>query len=145
MVKRAGRVRLRFCRMPAEAILSKAGDSQERVVQISDRPSAARPTTLIVCVNRRSGDQPSCAARGGVEQADQLESAIRERRLQVKVERVHCLGVCTRGPNMRLAPGGAFFFGVSAADIPAVVERIEAALGCSPEADSGGSEPSSRS
>ena len=111
-------------------------------MQISDRPSAAKPTTLIICVNRRLGDQPCCAARGGVEQADRLEDAIAERRLDVKVERVHCLGVCARGPNMRLAPGGAFFFGVLADDIPAVIERIEAACGRLPEVDPEGAPPS---
>ena len=107
-------------------------------MEVSERSPSARPTTLVVCINRRlRADQPSCAARGAEALADALERGIAERCLDMRVERIKCLGYCQRGPNLRLAPGGAFFFAVGKDDLSAVLDRLETACG----RDSGVAEP----
>jgi NADH:ubiquinone oxidoreductase subunit E len=83
--------------------------------------------TVIVCINNRfTASRPSCAMGGSEKIADQLEAGLRERGLGVQVERVHCLGECANGPNLRLAPGGRFFHKVKLADVPAILDEIEA-------------------
>jgi len=85
---------------------------------------------LLVCVNRRLGaETPSCAGRGAELLAERLEALLRARGLALPVERILCFGSCSRGPNIRLAPGGAFFHGVGEADLPALVEQVAAAVG----------------
>jgi (2Fe-2S) ferredoxin len=82
---------------------------------------------VTVCVNRRANpDAPSCAGRGGVEIAEALETAIVRRGIPVAVERFHCLGFCERGPNVKLSPGGEFYYGVHIEDIPQLLEKIAA-------------------
>ena len=68
-----------------------------------------KPTTLIVCVNRRfQSDKGSCAEKGSGALADILEQSIRERNIDITLERIKCLGVCGNGPSMGLATGGNF-------------------------------------
>jgi (2Fe-2S) ferredoxin len=66
---------------------------------------------------------------GGSEKiADAIESGLQERGLSLQVERIHCLGECAEGPNLRLAPGGKFFHHVKLADVPAILDEIAALL-----------------
>ena len=102
----------------------------------SDPSTQCPPTTIVVCVNRRfRADQPSCAARGSIAVAEALESGVEERRLAVRVERICCLGECQRGPTVRVAPGGAFFLGVTADDVPGILDSVGSVAGESCEDD----------
>lgn len=95
-----------------------------------DQATPRRPTTIVVCVNRRfRADRPSCAARGSITVAEALERGVEERRLGVRIERICCLGECQRGPTVRVAPGGAFFLGVTADDVPGILDRVESDAG----------------
>ncbi|TAN44134.1 MAG: (2Fe-2S) ferredoxin domain-containing protein [Rhodospirillales bacterium] len=88
-----------------------------------------RITTIIVCVNDRfTASKPSCARGGSVAIADKLECLIAERGLPLTVERLHCLGECALGPNLRLAPGGKFFHHVKLDELPAILDEIEKEL-----------------
>lgn len=90
--------------------------------------------TFAICVNHRYGsDTPSCGDRGSVAIADAIEQGVRERRINVKVERIVCFGKCMIGPNMRLAPGGAFRHGVTLHDVPAILDDLQALCGTRPE------------
>lgn len=81
---------------------------------------------VIVCVNYRANpNQPSCAARGSEAIAQCIEAEVTKRNLAVGVERFNCLGQCARGPNVRLAPDGQFFNGLTKQDIPALMIEIE--------------------
>lgn len=83
--------------------------------------------TVTVCVNYRANpDAPSCGARGGLEIAEALEAAVAECGLPVVVERFNCLGMCERGPNLKLSPGGGFCQGVHLEDLPQLLEKITA-------------------
>jgi (2Fe-2S) ferredoxin len=89
----------------------------------------SEPTELWICVNRRfGGDKPSCAARGSQAIATAFEQALAERGLELKVVRSACQSTCERGPSVRLLPGPVLFLGTRLEDVPAVVERIAAAL-----------------
>ncbi len=88
---------------------------------------------VLVCVNRRLGaDTPSCAGRGSERLVERLAELIAARGLVVPVETILCFGACSRGPNVRLAPGGAFFHGVTEADLPALVAQVAATVAAGP-------------
>lgn len=83
--------------------------------------------TVTVCTNFRANpDMPSCAARGGTEIAAALRIAIAERGLPVAVETFQCLGMCERGPNIKLSPGGEFCHAVHPGKLEALLDRIAA-------------------
>ena len=89
-----------------------------------------RPTSLVICVNHRfASDKPSCAGQGSVAIAGALEREIARRRIRIRVERIECLGMCLEGPSMRVAPGGRFFLGVKAGDIPGILDELEGLCG----------------
>ena len=99
-------------------------------MKIAERKSDSKLTTLVICINRRlSADMPSCAARGSVARAEALERGVEERQIDVRVERMTCLGLCDVGPNLRLVPGGAFFSRVAAEDVPEVLNYLEKVCG----------------
>lgn len=95
------------------------------------------PQSVMVCINRRfRGDQPSCAARGSEAIADAVEAGIAQRRIAIKMERVICLGQCTKGPTVRFAPGGRFNLGTRLEDVSAILDELQAL--CGVEDDDGG-------
>jgi len=82
---------------------------------------------VIVCVNHRSNpNNPSCGARGGVEIADSLAQVISREKLDIDLERFKCLGLCQKGPNLRLAPDGRFFYGVCQDNMEEVFSALRA-------------------
>ncbi len=100
------------------------------MIQTKQNHTNSPPTSVVICVNRRfRADQPSCAARGSVEIADALERGIAERGIDILMERICCLGECTRGPNVRLVPGGSFYFGITLEDVPGLLDTLEKACG----------------
>ena len=78
--------------------------------------------TVIVCVNQRNSSSPSCADGNSIEIADHIEQLITQEQLNASVERIHCLGECNKGPNIRIAPGGSFFHHFTMGDIPKLME-----------------------
>lgn len=84
--------------------------------------------SLIACVKDRHTGKPSCAGRGSIAIIDQIDSEIIKSGRDVAVERIRCLGECNKGPNMRIAPGGRFFYGITEADIPEVLAGLDEAL-----------------
>lgn len=84
---------------------------------------------LLVCVNRRHGrDTPSCAGRGSEALVPELERLLARRGLALPVETILCFGSCAHGPNVRLAPGGEFFHGVTLASLPMLVDAVARAV-----------------
>lgn len=82
--------------------------------------------TLLVCVNQRFGfDKPSCGARGGEVILRLLREEAARRDLDIRIEPQICFGHCQEGPNVRLAPGGRFWHGVSAADVADILDCVE--------------------
>ncbi|HWU82720.1 MAG TPA: (2Fe-2S) ferredoxin domain-containing protein [Methylophilaceae bacterium] len=83
--------------------------------------------TVIVCVNARSNpNQPSCAMRGSLKLLARLTAEIEKRQLPIRVDSFHCLGLCTHGPNAKLAPDGPTLQHLSVDRLPALIAEIEA-------------------
>lgn len=81
---------------------------------------------VIVCVHARANpDQPSCAGRGGVQIADALELALRERNLPLELERFECLGSCSQGPNVKFVPDGKFLHRVRPQHLGPLLRAME--------------------
>jgi NADH:ubiquinone oxidoreductase subunit E len=89
-------------------------------------PLSEKIVSVAVCINRRfSTSKPSCAGRGSEAIADALESAMAEREMPVKLERIRCLGQCYKGPTVRFVPGGDFLLGQKLEDVPAILDRLQ--------------------
>ena len=73
---------------------------------------------VFVCVNRRDASDASCAARGSVRLADEIERIAEGR---VEVRRSKCLGFCAYGPNIR-RDGSGIHVMVDEEDIPGIID-----------------------
>lgn len=69
--------------------------------------------------------EEGCAAKGSHEILKRLRREIRDRglRLEVRSTASFCLGGCRLGPNVVMHPDGVFYGGVSAEDVPELVDR----------------------
>jgi NADH:ubiquinone oxidoreductase subunit E len=83
---------------------------------------------LIACIKERTTTKPSCAVRGSLAVIEQIEAEIKKRQWPIEVERVKCLGECDKGPNMRIAPGGRFFYGITPDTVSEVMDGLQEAL-----------------
>ncbi len=85
------------------------------------------PVRILICTNRRQGEEPSCAGRDSESLVPLFETAAAGR---VTVDTLHCLGHCAVGPTVRVAPGGGIHTGVTAEDVdPIVAEAVALAEG----------------
>lgn len=80
--------------------------------------------SIIVCVNKRDGHHQSCAGSGSEDLATLLETALLQNNLNIEVTRIKCFGRCSKGPVLRIAPGGAFFENCSEKDIQKIIETV---------------------
>ena len=84
--------------------------------------------TVTVCVNRRENTgglaMASCGARGSEAIAEAVERGLAERGLRARFATIKCLGLCEKGPNIRLAPSNSWFQQLTLADVPAVLDII---------------------
>lgn len=69
--------------------------------------------------------QPSCGPAGGGELAKQLYGELEERGLlgRVALTMTGCMGACGAGPVVLVYPEGVMYGGVTAADIPEIVQE----------------------
>ena len=84
---------------------------------------------VMVCTNKRFNDMPSCGLRGSEALIKQLQTILDARGIACPVRATVCQNACERGPNMRLFPHRALFFGVTEAELPAIADRIAELLG----------------
>jgi len=88
-----------------------------------------RPTKVLICVNRRfQSGEPSCAACGGFAIAEAIERGVRQRNIDIAVERFICFGQCTKGPTVKLSPGD-FILGTTPDMVNGILDRLETACG----------------
>ena len=104
-------------------------DLRRRRVTATGKP----PEKLLICVNAiGNAEKPCCADRGSKEMHRALVDGVAARRINIRVETIVCLNKCHFGPSMRLAPGGRFILGKTLADIPALLDALEAECGRRP-------------
>jgi len=81
---------------------------------------------VYVCVNRRFGvDTPSCGMRGSEKIMQLVKEELVKRGLSFPLEEIMCLGQCSKGPAMRIAPGGNFFLGAKKDKVSEIADWIE--------------------
>ena len=78
---------------------------------------------VFVCDQQKPEGLPCCAARGGAQIIEILRREVHSRGLDGDVQITACgsLGLCEHGPNLVVYPEGAWYSGVTAADIPEIV------------------------
>ena len=66
-----------------------------------------------------------CKKRGSKEVRRALKEELRAAGANgdVRIDSVDCLGLCKLGPNVVVYPGGSWYLGLRAHDVPQVVER----------------------
>lgn len=82
---------------------------------------------FFVCDNARpSGGKPSCGARGAGEVLSALQEGLgRHPELwgRIAITPSGCLGPCFEGPTIVVYPEAVWYVGVTAADVPEIVEK----------------------
>lgn len=85
--------------------------------------------TVTVCINDRDERfAPCCGRHGGPEIAEAVRATVARRGLDVDVQTIRCLGLCEKGPNLRVAPSGSLYHALTVDDVPAVVDALAAEL-----------------
>jgi NADH:ubiquinone oxidoreductase subunit E len=89
---------------------------------------------LTVCVNLRpeNGIAVSCAARGSEAIAAALRDAVAARGLALEIDTFRCLGMCEKGPAVRLTPGNNWFFGVKPEHVAELLDTAVKHFGLAP-------------
>ncbi len=85
-----------------------------------------------VCTNKRPDGHPKpcCADRDGLQLRDELKKMVTARGLdgKGKVFQSGCLSQCESGPTVVTFPDGHLHVGVTAADLPALLDALAAAV-----------------
>ena len=81
---------------------------------------------ILVCVNDRHGERPSCSDGMSPEIRDHLKEQVEKRgwKPRVRVSQSGCLGLCAKGPNVLLYPQGVCFSGVTLADADEILDKV---------------------
>ena len=105
---------------------------------MKSRP-ASFAAVAFVCTNERPADHPKpcCAARGSRQLRDDLKAMVAARGLtgRVKVYQSGCLGQCELGPAALTFPDGRVHVGVTADDLPTLLDALVAAAAAGEGAD----------
>ena len=90
-------------------------------------------TRLTVCINDRGQNAitVSCGARGGSDLERTLNEEIDRRGLKIEVQTIKCLGLCEKGPNVRLVPGNNWFHEVGSGDVSELIDLTMELMGLS--------------
>jgi (2Fe-2S) ferredoxin len=87
--------------------------------------SSARPT-VTVCINDRDERfAPCCGRHGGPEILSAIREGVAQRQLDVDVQTIQCLGLCAKGPNLRVTPSGSLYQFMAVGDVPAFIDALE--------------------
>jgi (2Fe-2S) ferredoxin len=81
---------------------------------------------IFICTNRRDPGNPkgSCAAKGSEEVREAFKKLVHERDLRgrMRANAAGCLDQCERGVTVVIYPEQCWYGGVTAADVPEIVE-----------------------
>jgi len=101
-----------------------------KIIEASRDSESPPLSTIVICVNERFGPKAvSCGGSDSAAIADAVDAGLKERQLAFEVDRIHCLGLCAKGPNLRFFPGGDWFNEVTVDDVPEILDRLETASG----------------
>ncbi len=81
---------------------------------------------VFICTNERPADNPKgcCTARGSTEVLHAFKTLVGERGLagRIRAQKAGCLDYCSFGATVVVYPEGTWYAGVTAADVPEIVE-----------------------
>jgi (2Fe-2S) ferredoxin/predicted O-methyltransferase YrrM len=79
---------------------------------------------VFICDQHKAEGVPSCPGRGSAATIEALRREIHARGLDDEVQITTCgsLGLCEHGPNLVVYPQGTWYSGVTAADVPELVQ-----------------------
>jgi (2Fe-2S) ferredoxin len=81
---------------------------------------------ILVCTNFRANlNNPSCAARNSQLVLNALKEELINKHIVIEVEASPCMGYCNVGPNLRLAPNGEFFHGVTVTNLAKLIQAAK--------------------
>jgi (2Fe-2S) ferredoxin len=80
---------------------------------------------VYVCTQEKPEGRPCCSSRGAGAVLDALRAEIGKAGLgdEVQVTTSGSVGLCERGPNLIVYPGGVWYSGVQVADVPEIVRE----------------------
>ena len=82
---------------------------------------------VFICVNRRDPGNPkgSCAEKGSEAVRDEFKRQLHERGVKgrMRANAAGCLDQCARGVTVVIYPEQVWYGGVTAADVPEIVEQ----------------------
>jgi (2Fe-2S) ferredoxin len=82
---------------------------------------------VFICTNRREPGNPkgSCAEKGSDEVRDAFKQQLHERGLKghIRANAAGCLDQCARGAAVVVYPEQVWYGGVTAADVPEIIEQ----------------------
>ncbi len=78
---------------------------------------------VFACDQQKPEGVPCCSARGSAQVLEALRREVHARGLDAEVQVTSCgsLGMCENGPNLVVYPEGAWYSGVTPADVPEIV------------------------
>ena len=81
---------------------------------------------VLVCVNDRKGEKPSCGDHKGEEVFRKLREIAKERGLhpRIRVTQVQCLGQCAKGCNIMVYPEKTWYSDVRLEDVDALADTL---------------------
>ena len=79
---------------------------------------------VLVCVNDRNGEKPSCGDQRGEEVFRKLRETAKERGLhpRIRVTQAKCLGQCAKGTTVMIYPDNVWFSGITPDNVKDIVE-----------------------
>ena len=85
---------------------------------------------LFVCVNQRQNNEACCTQKDALALAERLKERVKALGLarHVRVSKSGCQDVCAKGPNVMVFPDYAWYHGVSAQDVEAIIQDVVAGL-----------------
>ena len=95
---------------------------------MTPKPPIAVPFQKIVfvCINRREGDEPCCAARGSEAIAAALKERVKAMGLsrRIRISKSGCQDLCAQGPTVMVFPDYVCYQGVTRNDIDRILRDI---------------------
>jgi (2Fe-2S) ferredoxin len=120
---RSGEEKWTVYRVVPQRPVEANGDPSAQVTPLSEPPSTppalAGKCSLLIC------QKSDCQKRGGWALLDALETSLKHHPQgdQIRIQKVGCMKNCKAGPNLVVMPDKTHYSHVSAAGIPALIER----------------------
>lgn len=78
---------------------------------------------IVICVQQRYAPNPtSCAHHGSLRVLGAMRKAIAESGVSLELVTSGCMGMCLKGPNIKLLPDGVVWNGVGEEQVADIIE-----------------------